>query len=507
MSGTWDAIVVGGGHNGLVAAAYLGGAGWRVLLLERLGEPGGAAVNGRPFAGRDETVSRYSYLVSLLPEKVLRDLDVGLELRRRPLSAYAPPGLLVEDPADGDRTAASFESVTGSRREHRAWLDWHALTGAVAERVFPTLTEPLIDRRAARRLLADVDGAWRALVERPLGEALRERFSDGLVRGVVSSDALIGTFARVDDESLRQNRCFLYHVIGGGDGRWRVPVGGMGALSRALADACVRAGVEVRCGAEVTGIDGGEVTWVERGSEHSVDTRYVLAGVAPEELRRLTGAGPDRPAPEGSQTKLNLVLDRLPRLRSGVAAEDAFAGTFRLNEHEDELAAAYRDAEAGRLPAAPPAEVYCHTLTDPSIAPGGGHSLTLFGLHTPARLFRDDEDAARATLCERYLDALDAHLDEPIRDCIARDADGAFCVEVKTPLDLERELRMPGGSIFHGELDWPWADDPAEAGRFGVETDDPRVVLCGSGARRGGCVSGIPGHNAAMALLSGSVRA
>jgi phytoene dehydrogenase-like protein len=497
MSGTWDAIVVGGGHNGLVAAAYLGRAGWRVLVLERLGVPGGAAVSARPFAGRDERLSRYAYLVSLLPERIVRDLGLNVDLRTRRVSAYAPPGLLVEDASGSARTAASFEAVTGSRRDHDAWLALHALTDEVGRRLFPTLTEPLIDRRAARELLAGIDGAWDELVERPLGETLRARFEHGLVRGVVSSDAVIGTFTSIDDASLRQNRCFLYHVIGG---RWRVPVGGMGTLSAELAAAAARAGAELRCGAEAVRIDGGRVTWLEGGREHAVDARYVLSGVAPGELARLTGSEPP-PAAEGSQTKLNLVLERLPGLRSGIAPEDAFAGTFRLNEHEDQLAAAHRDAEAGRLPAAPPAEIYCHTLTDPSIAPGGGHSLTLFGLHTPARLFRDDNDGARLAMRERYLDALDEHLDEPLRDCIARDANGDPCIEAKTPLDVEEELRMPGGNIFHGDLDWPWADDPAGAGRWGVETDDPRVVICGSGARRGGCVSGIPGHNAAMALL------
>jgi phytoene dehydrogenase-like protein len=494
---TWDATVIGGGHNGLVSAAYLARAGWRVLVLERLGEPGGAAVSARAFAGREELLSRYSYLVSLFPERILRDLGVSVELRERRTSAYAPPGLLVDDRADSPRTAASFEAVTGSRGEHEAWLAWHAMTGELARRLFPTLTEPLIDRAAARELLGP---AWAPLVERPLGEGLRERFRDGLVRGVASSDALIGTFTHVDDESLRQNRCLLYHVIGG---KWRVPVGGMGALTGELASAAVRFGAELRCSAEVTRVDDGQVTWLEDGREHVVDTRYVLSGVAPGELARLMGEEPPEPAPERSQTKLNLLLERLPRLRSGVAPSDAFAGTFRLNEHEDQLAAAHRDASEGRLPDAAPAEIYCHTLTDPSIALSGRHTLTLFGIHTPARLFRDDNDAARATMRERYLDALDEHLAEPIRDCLALDADGQPCVETKTPLDVEAELRMPGGNIFHGDLDWPWVDDPSEAGRWGVETDDPRVLICGSGARRGGCVSGIPGHNAAMALLRG----
>jgi phytoene dehydrogenase-like protein len=506
VNGAWDAIVIGGGHNALVAAAYLARTGRRVLVLERLGEPGGAAVSASVFAGRAERLSRYAYLVSLFPQRIARDLGIRLDLRTRAIAAYAD-GLVVDDDPGSARTAASFEAVTGSRRDHDAWLRFHAMTAAVARRLFPTLTEPLPSRARARALLEDVDGAWRDLVERPLGTTLRQRFDHGLVRGVVSTDALIGTFASIDEDSRRQNRCFLYHVIGGGDGRWRVPVGGMGAVSAALAGAAARAGAELRCGAEAVALHHGaatsEVGWIEDGREHAADARFVLAGIAPHSLAGLTGAAPGDP-PEGSQTKLNLLLERLPRLRSGVAPEVAFAGTFRLNEHESQIAAAHRDAAAGRLPERAPAELYCHSLADRSIlgpaAPEERHTLTLFGLQTPARLFRDNNESARDLLRERYLDALDEHLAEPIRDCIARDANGAPCVEAMTPLDLERELGMPGGHIFHGDLEWPWAEDGAEGG-WGVETDHPRTLLCGAGARRGGGVSGIGGHNAAMALL------
>jgi phytoene dehydrogenase-like protein len=494
----YDAVAIGGGHNALVAAAYLARAGRRVLVLERLAQLGGAAVSHRAFAGHDARLSRYSYLVSLLPDRIARDLGVEVELRTRPVAAYAPEGLIVDDDPRSQRTADSFRALTGSDDDHAEWLRFYAMMAAAGRRLFPTITEPVPSRDEARRLLAAVPGAWEALAERPLGHTLAERFGDGLVRGVISTDALIGTFARVDEPSLRQNRCFLWHLVGG---PWRVPVGGMGAVTAALAEAARRAGAELRTDAEAVRVDGGEVTWREDGREHAVDARYVLSGVAPETLARLQGSPPPRAA-EGAQTKLNMLLDRLPRLRSGTAPEDAFAGTFRLNEHERDLAAAHDDASAGRLPVRPPAELYCHSLTDRSIlgpdAPAGQQTLTLFGLHTPARLFRHDNDGARATMVERYLDSLDEHLAEPIRDCIATDSDGRPCIEAKTPLDVEAELGMPGGDIFHGDLSFPWTES---GGGWGVETGDPRVLMCGAGALRGGGVSGVAGHNAAMSVL------
>ncbi|MFI8236810.1 phytoene desaturase family protein [Streptomyces sp. NPDC085866] len=511
---TYDAVIIGGGHNGLVAAAYLARAGRSVLLLERLGHTGGAAVSTRPFAGVDARLSRYSYLVSLLPSKIVRDLGLDFRVRGRTISSYTPverggrpTGLLV---GGGERrTREAFARLTGGEREYDAWQRFYGMTGQVAQRVFPTLTEPLPTRDELRRRIDD-DTAWRALFEEPIGVAVEENFTDDLVRGVVLTDALIGTFADAHDSSLAQNRCFLYHVIGGGTGAWDVPVGGMGALTDALATAAREAGAELVTGHEAVRIETdahtAEVTYRTADGEGVAAARHVLVNASPQELAALTGDSAPEPA-EGAQLKVNMLLTRLPKLRDpSVDPREAFAGTFHIAEGYEQLAAAHAQAAAGELPAAPPSEIYCHSLTDPSIlgtdlAERGYQTLTLFGLHTPARLFARDNDAVREELLKSTLAQLDAHLAEPLTDCLATDADGRPCIEAKTPLDLERDLRLPGGNIFHRALSWPYAQE--DTGRWGVETRHANILLCGAAAVRGGGVSGVPGHNAAMAVLEG----
>ncbi|MGD1220809.1 phytoene desaturase family protein [Streptomyces krungchingensis] len=513
----YDAVIVGGGHNGLVAAAYLARAGRSVLVLERLGNTGGAAVSTRPFAGVDARLSRYSYLVSLLPRKIVRDLGLDFRVRGRTISSYTPverdgrpTGLLV---GGGERrTREAFARLTGSDREYEAWQRFYGMTGRVAERVFPTLTEPLPTREELRGRVDDED-AWRMLFEEPVGAAVEEYFADDLVRGVVLTDALIGTFADAHDSSLRQNRCFLYHVIGGGTGAWDVPVGGMGALTDAIAGAARNAGATIATGHEAIRIEtdgtSAEVTYRTADGEGVVAARHVLVNASPRELAHLTGDEPPTPA-EGAQLKVNMLLKRLPRLRdSAVDPREAFSGTFHIAEGYEQLATAHAQAASGELPAAPPSEIYCHSLTDPSIlgqdlVDQGYQTLTLFGLHTPARLFERDNDAVRDELLKSTLAQLDAHLAEPLADCLATDAEGRPCIEAKTPLDLERDLRLPGGNIFHRDLAFPYAQEGT--GRWGVETRHANVLLCGAGAVRGGGVSGVPGHNAAMAVLEEAGR-
>ncbi|GII54696.1 oxidoreductase [Planotetraspora thailandica] len=508
----YDVVIAGAGHNGLVAAAYLAKAGRRVLVLERLGHVGGLAVSARPFPGVDARLSRYSYLVSLLPTKIVKDLGLGVELRRRRFASYTPvgdTGLLVDN-EDAGRTAASFAAVTGGDADFDAWRRFYRMTAHVAGRVAPTLLEPLRDRTAMRAIVGDGE-AWRDLFERPIGAVVDERFADDTVRGVVLTDALIGTFADPATDLLA-NRCFLYHVVGDGTGDWNVPVGGMGAVTTGLAEIAVRAGAEIRTGAEVLAIDPatGEVTFTDGpgdGAQHVVTGGRVLANLPPAVLARLLGEPGE--APEGAQLKINMVLSRLPRLKDGaVDPVEAFSGTFHINEGRDQLAAAHAQAAAGRIPDLPPVEVYCHSLTDPSILgpslrESGAQTMTLFGLHMPARLFQDPgaREEAREEALRRTLASVDRVLAEPIEGCLLRDPSGEPCLEVKIPADLERDAGLPGGHIFHRDLSWPFAESAGE-GPWGVETAHERVLLCGAGARRGGGVSGIPGHNAAMAVLA-----
>ena len=509
----YDVIVVGGGHNGLVAASYLAKAGKVVLLLEAHAELGGATTSVKPFPEYEARLSRYSYLVSLLPDQIVADLGINFKTLERSVSSYTPyhrdgreDGLSISSAWD-EPTASSFRRLTGSDLEGKAWREFYGEIAELAKRFAPTMLQPL-KRAAELKSEMGLPEVWRNLMEIPIGEAIRNRFSNDLVQGVVLTDALIGTFVSADD--MQANRCFLYHLIGNGTGQWRVPQGGMGALVKELYRIATLEGVEIKLQSKVVALESGPAgVRIQTDSGETYTAKDLLFAAAPQHLARLRG----RAVPaslDGSQLKINMLLSRLPRLKSGVDPRLAFAGTFHVNESFSQFESAYATACRGEMPQPLPLEMYCHTLTDPTILSAdliakGFQTLTLFGLHTPAQLFDADPERAKALATERAIASLNQYLLDPIESVLAPCRDGSLAIEVKSPLDLEKDISLPRGNIFHRDLDFPFLDDDADGADqqlWGAETDDPHIYLAGAGARRGGGVSGIAGHNAAMALLA-----
>ena len=515
----YDAVIIGSGHNGLVAACYLAKAGKSVLILERNAELGGATQSRRVFDGVDARLSVYSYLVSLLPEKIVNDLGLNVRLKSRQTASWTPAvrdgeyrELLVRND-DPDANRKAFCDLTGDDRDYRGYLELQQLSEQVASVIWPSLTEPLLTRHALRERMGSAgDRAWQALIEEPLGVIIEELIQDDLIRGMVFTDGRIGVSTWPHDPSLLQNRSFLYHVIGRGTGEWRVPVGGMGALTAELIRVAQSTGrVDFQPRARVTRVHSAAATCslayeVDDQQKH-VDARVVLCNASAEVLAELTGEVAQNASVEGAGFKMNMVLERLPRLRSPrYTAAEVFAGTVHIDEGYEQMIASYQETEAGQLPTTPPGEIYCHTLTDSTILSEdlrerGFHTITLFGLDLPYRVFQQDNDRLREDVVKKFLAGINQFLEEPIEDCLAKDAHGDPCLEAMSAVDLERKVHLPQGNIFHGDLTWPFVENEDEAGTWGVETTHENILLCGSAARRGGAVSGIPGHNAARKAL------
>jgi phytoene dehydrogenase-like protein len=335
---------------------------------------------------------------------------------------------------------------------------------------------------------------------------------------------MIGTFGSNLDPNLDVNKCFLYHVIGNETGEWNIPIGGMGQVSESLRKAALAAGATLMADCDVRAIaTDGTVSYTSHSpgfadevleAEH-IKAKFVLANVSPVELEKLTGIKdvvPTATKADGAQVKVNLLLKRLPKLKDETLDPvAAFGGTFHINETYDQLQTAFEQASDGKIPNPLPCEIYCHSLTDPTILSKelqeqGAQTLTVFALHTPHFLLAGKGNTEmREQLTKAVLDSLNSVLAEPIEDLLMMDENGKPCIEAKTTQDLQDVLRLPGGNIFHGALDWPFVEDgddlSSPAKRWGVATKQENLLVCGSGARRGGAVSGIAGHNAAQAIL------
>ena len=523
----WDAIVVGAGHNGLVTAGYLARAGWKVLVLERRHVVGGACVTEEVFPGY--RVSTAAYLVSLMQERVVRDLELrrfGYDVLPKEPAYFAPylDGRHLFMYADQRRTCA--ELARFSARDADRYPAYEEFIERMARFVEPMLLEapPNVPPRDLRDLMSLGRLGVRALRRPPkeIGELVRifsgsvreildDWFESDELKLALATDGVIGTNG--GPSSAGTGYVLLHHVmggVGGVRGLWGFVRGGMGALTEALKRSAEAYGAQVRTNAAVSRIDvrdGSAVSVVlENGDE--LGARLIVSNADPKRTF-LQLIGPTcLPTEfvkqisayrcEGSSFKINLALGELPNYTAwpGTDAGPQHRGTTHICASLDALDRAWDEAKYGMPSCEPLLEITIPTTYDASLAPRGKHIMTIFAQYAPYRLSGSTwDEAQKAAFVERAMSLLEQYAPN-IRGAVEH-------VHALSPLDLETEYGLTGGNIFHGDLrlDQLFALRPA-AGWANYTTPIRGLFLCGSGTHPGGGVTGAPGHNAARAILA-----
>jgi len=495
---TYDAIVVGGGHNGLVAAAYLAKAGRSVLVLERRDVLGGAAVSEAVWPGW--TVSTASYVCSLLHPQVVADLRLasyGYEAYAKDPSSFTPlPDgrslLLGRDAAANAREIAAFEP-----RDVAGFEAFETEATRLGSTLFDAFERD--DPENVR-----FDDATHATLYGSAAQ-LVERFVRTPVLGAtLATDGLIGTYAGPRDAGTAY--VLAYHNAGralGAQGAWGFVRGGMGAISRALALCARIAGATFATSATVARIlvrDGrARGVALTDGTEYRADVvlsnadpiatfgEMLAASDVPEELAGRVASW----RIEGCSLKLNLALGELPNFtaRPATAPQAHHRATIHVAPTIEYLQAAHDEARASGASAAPMLECFMQTPTDPSLAPPGKHLLSVFAQYYPYHRADGPWDAAKREAARASIVATLARYAPNVPSAIEDE-------QLLAPPDLEARFGLHGGHIFHGEL----LPGQILGERFATRTPLAGLYLCGSGASPGGCVSGIPGLRAARAV-------
>ncbi|MDQ6874202.1 MAG: NAD(P)/FAD-dependent oxidoreductase, partial [Actinomycetota bacterium] len=525
MANRYDAVVVGGGHNGLVAAAYLARAGLRTVVVEARPVVGGAAVTEQPF-GPDYHVTSLSYVVSLLPPSLVRELDLVrhgyLVYPQGPYFAPLTDGRYLALPKNRQRRheqVAKFSDKDADAIE--AWDAWLDDLAAVLGPLLTAVPPRLGSRRpgdliAQARLLTSLRGLDpRRAVEATrlftmsIADLLDDFFTSPVVQGVLSVSGVIGTWA--GPRSAGTAYVMAHHHIGdlgdGAVGAWGFPRGGMGGVTQAIAAAAGSFGAEVRTSAPVARITirAGRATGVVLDSGEEIPADVVVTTAHPAisflqllERRDLPAdfvADIERWRTRSGTVKVNLALDRLPDFTAKPGHDpQVHGGTIVLAESLDDVEGAFQDAVAGRASAVPFADVCIPSVFDDSLAPPGKHVMSMFTQWVPHEWSQAPHTAD-----------LDAHADRVVArmEAVAPGfTDSILHRQVIGPYQMEHEYGLVGGNIFHGELSAAqmFHARPA-AGYADLRTPIRGLYQAGSATHGGGGVTGIPGRNVVRRIL------
>ncbi len=526
MAKSYDVIVVGGGHNGLVTAAYLAKSGRKVLVLESRDLIGGCCVTEEIWPGYK--VSTASYLSSLMQEKVVRELELerfGYRVDAKDPAFFSPfpDGRHLFMWQDRQKTLTEFAKFSQHDAEVLPAYEVHLEKLAIVAESLLLVTPPEFPPRGAGDFIdyLKLVGRMRGLAPKEMiglvkvftqsaADFLDEWFESEEIKVTLATDGVIG--ANGGPRSPGTAYILLHHCMGGVNGHrglWGFVRGGMGAISNAIADSARRHGAEIRTSAPVAKIviRDGRATGVILENGDEIAAKNVASNLDPKrtflKLIDERELDPDFVRQiqhyrcEGTSLKMNLALSGLPEfLALPGAPGPQHRATMHICPSMDYVEKAWDDAKYGRPSKSPLLELTIPTMYDPSLAPAGKHIMGIFLQYAPYTLRDTTWDIEREPFGDRVIDMI-AEYAPNIRDIVMER-------QILTPLDLERRFGLTGGNIFHGEMsvDQMFVMRPIP-GWARYRTPIRGLYICGSGAHPGGGVMGAPGHNAAREILKG----